>query len=156
MNNINQKDELEIELKFLSICDKLNSFKKNIKEVNDDIKNIEKYIKKSFKSYNKEINKKKKSKKPPSGFAQPSVVTKELCDFLNIQEGTKIARTEVTKSLINYINTNNLQKQDNKKQFTTDSKLKELLGIETSELDYFSLQKYMNKHFIKKNLVEAS
>lgn len=152
--NIKQKDELEIEVKFLNICEKLNAFKKNIKEVNDDIKSVEKYIKKTMKSYHKEICKKKKPKKMPSGFAKPSNVTKELCDFLNIQEGTKIARTEVTKSLINYINTNNLQNQDNKKHFSPDNKLKELLGIETTELDYFSLQKHMNKHFIKNNSVE--
>ena len=39
-------------------------------------------------------------KKIPSGFAKPTNVTKELCDFMNCPEGSKIARTEVTKALV--------------------------------------------------------
>ena len=92
---------------------------------------------------------KNKGNKKPSGFANPTKVTKELCEFMNKQEGTQIARTEVTRALISYIKANNLQNKANKKIILPDEKLKFLLGInQEQELTYFNLQKYMNKHFI--------
>jgi chromatin remodeling complex protein RSC6 len=71
-----------------------------------------------------------------------------LCVFLNITEGSKLARTEVTKYIIDYIKTHNLQDDTNKKNISPDVKLRSLLGVESEHFDYFSLQKYMNKHFI--------
>lgn len=71
---------------------------------------------------------------------------------MNKEDGTKIARTDVTKTLIEYIKTNNLQNNDNKQIIHPDEKLKLLLGIDENEqLTYFTLQKFMNKHFIKKS-----
>ena len=96
-----------------------------------------------------------KAKKAPSGFAKPSKITKELCEFMNKDEGTEIARTEVTRALVAYIKTNNLENKTNSKFITPDDKLKFLLGLEEGqELTYFNIQKYMNKHFVK-NTVEA-
>ena len=98
---------------------------------------------------------KPKTKRAPSGFAKPSKVTKELCEFMKRSEGTEIARTEVTKSLIEYIKENKLENKTNSKIIIPDDKLKFLLGIEDGhELTYFNIQKYMTKHFIK-NIVEA-
>lgn len=69
---------------------------------------------------------------------------------MNKEEGSEIARTEVTRALISYIETNNLKNETNKKLILPDEKLKGLLGLEEKdELTYFNLQKYMNKHFIK-------
>jgi chromatin remodeling complex protein RSC6 len=68
---------------------------------------------------------------------------------MNKEEGTKIARTEVTRALVSYIKTNKLEKKENSKIISPDDKLKFLLGVEESdELTYFNMQKYMNKHFI--------
>jgi len=98
----------------------------------------------------KDINKNKnKGNRKPSGFAKPTKVTKELCEFMNKSEGTEIARTEVTRALINYIKSNKLENENNNKIITPDQKLKFLLGIEDGqELTYFNMQKYMNKHFV--------
>jgi chromatin remodeling complex protein RSC6 len=93
-------------------------------------------------------NKNKASRKP-SGFARPTKVTKELCNFMNKTEGSEIARTEVTRALVSYIKTQNLEDNDNSRIIMPDNKLRELLGIEENkELTYFNIQKYMNKHFI--------
>ena len=92
--------------------------------------------------------KKKKEKRQPSGFAKPSKVTKELCQFMNKEEGTEIARTDVTKALIQYIKEHKLNSSENGKFIFPDDTLKTLLGIEEGqELTYFTIQKYMNKHF---------
>jgi chromatin remodeling complex protein RSC6 len=113
-----------------------------------------------MKSVTKVLKIKEKPKKPkaPSGFAKPTKVTKELCEFMEKPEGTEIARTEVTKSLSQYIKTNNLQEKNgtSKNRINPDAKLKSLLGLsndETENLTYFTIQKHMNKHFIKKQPV---
>jgi chromatin remodeling complex protein RSC6 len=139
---------------FEVIIDSLSHFRIQVNTIQQQIRQLEKNIKKEMKGLKKAASKSKnKGNKKPSGFANPTKVTKELCEFMNKQEGTQIARTDVTKALISYIKTNNLQNKDNKKFILPDEKLKFLLGInQEQELTYFNLQKYMNKHFISEPL----
>jgi chromatin remodeling complex protein RSC6 len=68
------------------------------------------------------------------------------------EPNTKIARTEVTKYVIQYIKDNSLQYKDNKKIIVPDTKLSKLLGVENKNeivITYFNIQRYMNRHFIK-------
>ena len=104
-----------------------------------------------MKGLQKEAQKNKsKGVRKPSGFATPSKVTKELCEFMNKDDGTEIARTEVTKALVAYIKAHKLENATNSQIITPDSKLKYLLGVcDGDELTYFNIQKYMNKHFVK-------
>ena len=123
--------------------------------LHQQVKTVEKRVNKELKTVKKiQVNNSKpKAKKAPSGFAKPSKVTKELCEFMNKPEGSEIARTEVTRTLVQYIKSNNLQEQtvESKNKINPDDKLKNLLGldtVETNELTFFNIQKYMNKHFI--------
>jgi upstream activation factor subunit UAF30 len=138
---------------FQNIIDSLSQFRIQVNTIQQQIKNVEKDVKKQMNALQKQATKSKnKGNKKPSGFATPSTITKELCEFMNKQEGTKIARTEVTSALSSYIKENNLQNQSNKKFILPDEKLKSLLGIsDEDKLTYFTLQKYMNKHFINEN-----
>ena len=142
-----------------TIKDSLSLFKMQISTTQQQIRGLEKDIKKELKKNKKTVKKiNQKNPKPPSGFAKPTKVTKELCAFFEKPEGTEFARTEVTKALINYIKTNNLQnKQTNGTKIVPDNKLKTLLDIddeEISNLTFFTIQKYMNKHFFsKKNII---
>jgi chromatin remodeling complex protein RSC6 len=135
---------------FQNIIDSLSQFRIQINTIQQQLKNVEKNVKKQMKALQTQVNKtKNKGNKKPSGFATPTKITKELCAFMNKEEGTKIARTEVTSALSSYIKDNNLQNQANKKFILPDEKLKSLLGItDDDKLTYFTLQKYMNKHFI--------
>ena len=135
---------------FENIIDSLSQFRIQINTIQQQLKNVEKNVKKQMKALQTQVNKtKNKGNKKPSGFATPTKITKELCAFMNKEEGTKIARTEVTSALSSYIKDNNLQNQANKKFILPDEKLKSLLGItDDDKLTYFTLQKYMNKHFI--------
>jgi chromatin remodeling complex protein RSC6 len=134
---------------FNTINDSLTLFKMQINGLQQKVKNVEKSVKKELKKIKKDKEKSKpKNKRAPSGFAKPTKVTKELCDFLEKPEGFEIARTEVSKMLVKYIQTNNLLENNNK--IVPDEKLKSLLGIQGDNLDnlnYFNIQKYMNKHF---------
>jgi len=139
---------------FEGITNCLSNFKKQINELQQQLKALEKTVKKQTTSLQKEITKNKnknknKGNRKPSGFAKPSKVTSELCEFMNKKEGTEIARTEVTKALCSYIKEHNLENKENSKIIYPDNKLKTLLGIEEGqELTYFTIQKFMNKHFI--------
>lgn len=125
--------------------------KNQIVNLQQSLKQLEKNVKKQMKGLKKEaVKNKNKGNRKPSGFAKPSKVTKELCEFMNKTEGTEIARTEVTKALVSYIKENKLENENNSKIIKPDNKLKILLELEDGEeLTYFNIQKYMNKHFVK-------
>ena len=142
--------------KFNTITDSLTLFKMEISTLQKLVKNVEKDVTKELNNIKKSKKKEKsKTKRAPSGFAKPTKVTKELCEFMNKPEGSEIARTEVTKALVSYIKSNNLIElgETTKNKIVPDEKLKNLLGIqceEVNELTYFNIQKYMNKHFYSK------
>jgi len=153
---VGEKEVNDLFTQFEEMMDSLSSVKFQISGLQQSLKQLEKNVKKQMKGLKKEVTKKKsKGNRQPSGFAKPSKVTKELCDFMNKTEGTEIARTEVTRALVAYIKLNKLENEHNSKIITPDLKLKFLLGLEDGqELTYFNIQKYMNKHFVK-NTVEV-
>jgi chromatin remodeling complex protein RSC6 len=151
-NDTNQaeiSDELFVQ--FEQLVSQLTVMKTQITVIQQNIKHLEKSVRKQMKGLKKEVTKtKNKGNRQPSGFAKPSKVTKELCEFMNKAEGTEIARTEVTRALVAYIKENKLENTKNSKIINPDNKLKNLLGIEEGqELNYFTIQKFMNKHFVK-------
>ena len=110
-------------------------------------------LRKVLKSYQKKTSKKTRKhdpNRPPTGFAKPSLISEELCKFLNKPSGTKMARTEVTQEVNKYIKAHNLQNPANKKEIKADSTLSKLLNLKKDDdLNYFSLQKYLKDHFPK-------
>jgi len=139
---------------FTTINDSLTLFKMQITNLQKMVKTVEKDIRKELKNIRKDRKIKAKSQRAPSGFAKPTKVTKELCEFMNKPEGSEMARTEVTKALVNYIKEHNLIElcEDSKNKIVPDDKLKKLLGCNDNinDLTYFNIQKYMNKHFYSK------
>ena len=150
-NNIIEESNDELFKRFEDVVYALNTFKSHISSLQTTIKQLEKDVKKQFNGLKKEaIKSKNKGNRSPSGFAKPSKVTKELCEFMNRTEGSEIARTEVTKALVSYIKENKLENETNRKIIVPDNKLKFLLGLEDGQqLTFFNIQKYMNKHFVK-------
>ena len=148
--NQEQVDE-ELFSQFDKLIAQLMGMKTQITTIQQNIKQLEKSVKKQMNGLKKKVKKtKNKGNRQPSGFAKPSKVTKELCEFMNKTEGTEIARTEVTKALVFYIKENKLENTINSKIINPDQKLKILLGIEEGqELNYFTIQKFMNKHFVR-------
>ncbi len=148
-NIIEEQDDLFKQ--FEDVVYSLNMVKGHINTLQNTIKQLEKDVKKQMNGLKKEVLKtKNKGNRSPSGFAKPSKVTKELCNFMNRDEGSEIARTEVTKALVSYIKENKLENTANRKIIMPDNKLKYLLGLEDGqELTFFNIQKYMNKHFVK-------
>lgn len=150
-----EKSGDELFSQFEGILEGLSAVKGQINNLQQQVKQVEKVMRRQMKGLQKEAQKNKsKGVRKPSGFATPSKVTKELCEFMNKDDGTEIARTEVTKALVAYIKAHKLENATNSQIITPDSKLKYLLGVcDGDELTYFNIQKYMNKHFVKSTVV---
>jgi len=56
--------------------------------------------------------------------------------------------------LIQYISDHNLQNPENRRNILVDAKLKSLFGPESEneKIDYFNMQKFVNRHFPKVTL----
>ena len=100
------------------------------------------------------------SNNPPSGFAKAGPISDELAEFIGVEKGTEIARVDVTKLITKYVKENNLQGEKDGREIYPDDKLKKLLDYDpsksTKQLGYFNIQKYMCRHFPKKEKVDAT
>ena len=136
---------------FDDILNQLSALKLMLKSVCSEVESLEKQYNKSMKKIEKANNmvKLKKLSRKTGGISLPCELSKELKDFMNLDEDKKMARTDVTKYLCEYIKTNNLQDEKDKLVINPNDKLKELFGIENESFTYFTMQKYMNKHFIR-------
>lgn len=138
--------------RFGDILSTLSGFRTQITMLQNQIRGLEKSVKRNMKSLQREAKKNRnKGNRKPSGFAVPTNISNELCDFMQRPHGTKVARTEVTQYIIQYIKDNNLQFAQNRKIIKPNSALRSLLAAKTKdEVTYFNLQRYMNRHFVKK------
>lgn len=143
------KDLENVSQHFASLLENISAIKIQLTELQNNIRFVERQTSKQIKRLDKQLNKRiPKQKKKPSGFAKPSIISNELCEFLEKPLGTQIARTEVTQHLISYIKKHNLQNDENKRVIQPDEKLQKLLKVSTEDkVTYFNIQKYMNPHF---------
>lgn len=124
-------------------------------------KSIEKTAQRDWRVSQKALAKKNKKaeKRPPSGFVRPCLISDEMAVFLELEVGTMIARTTVSKMINLYIRNNNLQDKTHGRNINPDEKLATLLNVSVDseeKLTYFNLQRYMKHHFIKAVPVTAT
>jgi len=119
-----------------------------------NIKNIAKFSSRVSKNADKSTKRKKNAKTRPSGFEKPTPISDELAIFFGKELGSLMARTEVSKQIHEYVITQKLQNEKNRRIIHPDPKLKQLLNVNNDELTYFNLQKYLKYHF-KKDVVVA-
>ena len=91
----------EVKEIFSPITDNISSIKLQLTALSSQIKGVERQIVKKMKQLDKELKKKSKGNKQPSGFAMPSKISPELCKFMEIPEGSEMARTEIPNILSN-------------------------------------------------------
>ena len=127
----------------------LSGLRAQVTAIQQQLRQLDKVTRKEMRQLEKDVLKSKnKGNRKPSGFAKPSKISKELCDFMGKEDGAEVARTEVTQYVISYIKQNKLAESKNIKP---DKKLSTLLGVENDNenVTYFNIQKYMNRHFPK-------
>ena len=114
-----------------------------------NIKNIAKFSSRVSKNADKSTKRKKNAKTRPSGFEKPTPISDELAVFFGKELGSLMARTEVSKQIHEYVMSQKLQNEKNRRIIHPDPKLKQLLNVNNDELTYFNLQKYLKFHFKK-------
>ena len=137
----NEKTELD------KLLDMYSVLETHMKDIKAQIKLVQKENAKNKKILNKEKARKEKARKSPSGFAKPTKISNEMCDFMKIPRGSEKSRTDVTRSINQYIKTNNLNNPTNKRLIIPDATLKKLLSLKDSEqISFFHMQKYLTPH----------
>lgn len=145
--------EVEVD-RFAVVLEKLQSFASDVKEMITTVKTLQKEFNKV--KNQKTSRKTKKAaggdgvKRAPSGFAKPTKLSDQLCEFLGMPKGSSLARTEVTRVINQYVKTHSLQDKEDKRKINPDSKLKGIMTLgDGDKLTYFNLQSYIKHHFLK-------
>ena len=144
---------------FTDVLSQLRTLRSQLTAVTSQVLTLSKRAERELKQANKASRKKRKNgaNRTPSGFVKPTTISTELCKFLGKQEGTEMARTEVTREINSYIRKHKLQDPSNGRKINPDTKLKKLLKLKKDdELTYFNLQRYMSHHFTKSKAAQAA
>jgi len=144
--------ESVIASQFASISSKLQQVVAFAATLRSELRALERHAVKEIRTAQKASAKKRRKvgNRAPSGFVKPTLISKELSEFLGKTDGAEMARTEVTREINAYIRNNNLQDKENGRRINPDAKLKSLLKLKKGEeLTYFNLQRYMSPHFAK-------
>ena len=139
--------------RFEVLITKLNDLSNVLKDLQLYTKSLQKEVVKLTKSSCKRTRTRSAAtgaKKTPSGFAKPTKLSNELCAFLEVEPGTELARTDVTRRINQYIKENNLQFPDDKRKIRPDAKLSSVLNLKDGDnLTFFNLQSYIKHNFVK-------
>lgn len=148
-----QPEEVQEVDKFVVVLEKLQSFAADVKEMINTVKALQKEFNKVK---NQKVGRKTKKvggsdvKRAPSGFAKPTALSDQLCEFLGLAKGSSLARTEVTRIINQYVKTHSLQDKEDKRKINPDQKLKSIMTLQDGDkLTYFNLQSYIKHHFVK-------
>jgi len=147
-----QVEEVTLDQQFRDILTRIQEFRTLAASLTADVRRLQKNVAREVRESNRKNRKRRvqsgDTKRPPSGFAKPALISDSLCQFLGKPSGTEMARTEVTKYLTQYIKQHSLQDAENKRRINCDSALKSLLNVsDGDEVTYFNLQRYMKPHF---------
>ena len=147
-----QVEEVSLDQQFKDILTRIQEFRTLAASLTADVRRLQKNVAREVRESNRRNRKRRvqsgDTKRPPSGFAKPALISDSLCQFLGKPSGTEMARTEVTKYLTQYIKQHSLQDSENKRRINCDSALKSLLNVsDGDEVTYFNLQRYMKPHF---------
>lgn len=139
---------------------KLNNYVDRITTMNKELKelvNVGKSLEKDFNNIVKMMSKKNKNKsnekRHPSGFAVPYKLSEELYSFLNINNGEKVPRNDVTRMINEYITKNSLRDEKDKRIIIPNKELHKIFNSSNEDsITYFNLQSYIKHHFIKEKV----
>lgn len=139
------------------LCDRIKEITKEFttkfNELSTELRLVSKQVeaerRKSKKRIKKPVDPNKPAKKP-SGITQDKPVSDELCTFLGLSNGSELSMVKASNKIREYVKSNGLTNQENKKLWIPDDKLKSLFKLtETDEIGHFSIMKHLKGHFPK-------
>jgi chromatin remodeling complex protein RSC6 len=137
---INNGSDESIETQFTGLLQELSQLKAGINEIFTKFRSLEKSVTKELK-VGRATNK-KKTANVKTGFDTPVPLSDELCKFIGLPSGSEMAYTEVTQTIMNYIQKHKLTQ--NRNEIIQDEALTQLFGPQT--LTHFNLQKHISLH----------
>jgi chromatin remodeling complex protein RSC6 len=145
-----EPETIDVDALVTRVTDRVESLRRELTLVIGDLKVLRRAAKRVDRTRRKRTLPDDPDRKP-SGFARPSELSDELCDFLHVERGTQLARTDVTRMVCKYIKDNNLNSEANRRSidFTKPGAgaLKQLLEPESGAVvTYFNLQRYLKRH----------
>ena len=138
--------------KFDQLHGKVVELSTSLRELQTSLRTIQKELVKLVKANVKKVKTRNTSgvKKTPSGFAKPTKLSDVLCEFLGVEKGTELARTDVTRRINAYIKEHNLQDEKDKRKIHPDVNLSKVLTMKPEDsLSFFNLQTYLKSNFIR-------
>jgi len=147
------------ELLLKDIEEKKEGNGRGVKNLKDYLKHIRALHKHTNKVTHKKLPADSVKRNNKSGFQLPSKITPELAAFIGEDPNTHQSRSDVTRFICKYLKDNNLRYEANMRYLLCDDKLMKLLNYDPLNpqiidgqpniMTYFTLQKYLAKHFIK-------
>ena len=127
--------------------------KKAAIEANNELKGIHNLIVRYAKRLLKDTNKmeaKHARQESGKGFRRPCKISGDMCEFMNVPEGSMSSRVEVNQYIHDYIKQHGLVDENNGQCINPDDKLRAILSDQArdNKITYFSLQKYIKHHFV--------
>jgi len=142
MSSEQEQTQTTLETQFKTIFDNIGSLVKFAKTLQDDVKALQKVC--------KTLDKKSKSrKKRPQ---EPMLVSKTMCKFLGVSEGTHMTKADVMKQISHFIKENKLQIPEDKRRFVPNSKLCSLFNVKVNKetkMTFVEINKYITQHLTK-------
>jgi chromatin remodeling complex protein RSC6 len=137
---------LDAEVESLTSDDKVKG--KGVRFLRSVAKQVRQLKTDSLRVSSKNVRRKNGPRSTNSGFMKPVKISRDMQKFTGLKDDQLVSRVDVTKAICQYVKTNNLQNQEDRRQFTPDEKLAKLLGTQ-EPLTYYNLQKHIQHHFIK-------
>merc|ERR1711991_362468 len=125
----------------------ISDVKRLISTLYKDYQVLEKLHRREVKDARKNRRNKGSAKRDvKSGFNKPTPVPEAVAKLFDIEEGTLLARTVVTKMIYQYIKDKGLQNPENKRQINPDKKIKQLFHLQKGDtLSFENFQTHMKK-----------
>jgi hypothetical protein len=100
----------------------------SVKMIRTEVLHLQKAAQKKVKRVRSENSK-------PTGFEQKVGISKNLATLLDVSEDTLMSRREANKLIYNYIDTNGLKVEDNKRVIKPDDKLMSIFNLNATYVD---------------------
>jgi upstream activation factor subunit UAF30 len=85
-----------------------------------------------------------------TGFMKPVRISAEMAEFIGCYPDELRSRLNITKCICDYINDNNLQNPNDRREIFVDDRLRKLFHFHYQDgkpLTHYTLQKHITKHF---------
>lgn len=142
---------VDIDTQFEVLQQNLTKFKTTILDMQQQLRTLEKSVKKEIKETKKREPIAKPTRQPRIvGFDIQEKITNELCAFMKLPTESTSTRNAVTMFITEYIKQNKLQDMTDRKLIHLNDELAAVLNLSTTDhLTYFNLHKHISSLFIR-------